>query len=68
MIDYCGIHLIFAASLSNKPGPPHFYVTREAALRVLEGADLASEAARIGQSEGFLAHHLRTLLMPILYS
>ena len=45
-----------------------FYITREAALRVLEGKDLASEATRIGQSPEFLNGHIRTLVMPIFYS
>lgn len=45
-----------------------FYITREAAFRVLAGESLEAEAARIGQSPEFLQGHLRTLLMPILYS
>ena len=44
-----------------------FATSREAALRVLNGEDLNSEAARIQQNPEFLKGHIRTLLMPLLY-
>lgn len=45
-----------------------FAVTREAALQVLNGDDLESAAERIGKNAQFLNGHIRTLLMPLLYS
>ena len=44
-----------------------FATSRKAALRVLNGEDLNSEAARIKQSAGFLERHIQTLLMSLLY-
>ena len=45
-----------------------FAITREAALRVLNGDDLQSAAKRIGKTDEFLEGHIRTLLMPLLCS
>ncbi len=45
-----------------------FASTRGAAFRVLHGDDLQSAATRIGEKVEFLEGHLRTLLMPLLYS
>ncbi len=45
-----------------------FAITREAALRVLNGDDLQSAATRIEEKADFLEGHIRTLLMPLLYS
>ena len=44
-----------------------FSVSREAALRTMNGQDLAAEAKRIGQTADFLERHIQSLLMPILY-
>jgi hypothetical protein len=44
-----------------------FHATRQSALKVLNGADLRSEAARLGQSYRFLAEHLQTFIAPVLF-
>ncbi|NOK07868.1 lipase/acyltransferase domain-containing protein [Corallococcus exercitus] len=43
-----------------------FHATRQSAFKVLHGADLRTEAGRLGVSYRFLADHIRDLLLPVL--
>ncbi|MBF5046451.1 alpha/beta fold hydrolase [Aggregicoccus sp. 17bor-14] len=44
-----------------------FHATRQSALKVLGGADLRTEAARLGVSYRFLLEHLQSLVAPALF-
>ena len=55
-------------SLNAEKDAEVFAMTREAALHVLNGDDMKIAAGRIGQNVEFLDGHLRTLLLPLLFS
>lgn len=43
-----------------------YYITREAALRVIKGEDINVAAQQIGQEPEFLKEHIKQLLLPML--